>query len=263
MTASNGDITRKVDRNAVKALAAYSENELRKGLARAAELPAISARTREGVAKRLSPKSVPTYSTPEKLPFLIKMEIESLGDRIRLYPFTARYRELINSGPHDMLTAWQVHSHSLRQSELYIIQERGTELMRFLHDVALDLGVATVDRANNFQKGFRKRFDRRLRERHRLVHAHERPSLTSRVIDFALVAEDADRETVADILANLTIDIANLLPGEPPKDAQEIMRRVSELRDNYVTFAEEEAEDMFAILSSEVRTALGTSSDIA
>ncbi|MGO4524942.1 hypothetical protein AB4097_08765 [Microvirga sp. 2MCAF35] len=134
--------------------------------------------------KRLTPKNVTTYSTPEKLPFLIYTEIESLGDRIRLYLFTARYRELINSGPREMSMAWQMHSHShsLRQGELYIIQERGVELIRFLHDVASGLGVTTVDRSNSFRKAFKKRFDRRLRERHRLVYAHERPSLTSRVI---------------------------------------------------------------------------------
>lgn len=174
----------KLDRAAVKALSGYAEGRLRESLSQLGNAPTISVRTREGVVKRLTPKNVTTYSTPEKLPFLIYTEIESLGDRIRLYLFTARYRELINSGPREMSMAWQMHSHShsLRQGELYIIQERGVELIRFLHDVASGLGVTTVDRSNSFRKAFKKRFDRRLRERHRLVYAHERPSLTSRVI---------------------------------------------------------------------------------
>ncbi|NBJ10953.1 hypothetical protein [Microvirga arsenatis] len=250
----------KLDRTAVKALAGYAEGRLRESLAQLGDAPTISVRTREGVAKRLTAKNVTSYSTAEKLPFLIAMEIESLGDRIRLYPFTTRYREIINSGPRDMSMAWQIHSYSLRQGELYIIQERGAELIRFLHYVASDLGVPTVDRSNNFQKAFKKQFDRRLRERHRLVHAHERPSLTSRVIDFALVTEDADRETVGDTLAGLAVNIAHLLPGEPPENAQDILQRLSELRNSYVTFAETEAKDMFEILSTEVRTTLDPSS---
>jgi hypothetical protein len=46
-----------------------------------------------------------------------------------------------------MVAAWLLHSHSLRQGELYIIQERSVELLRFFRDVATNLGLPEADRS--------------------------------------------------------------------------------------------------------------------
>ena len=211
------------------------------------------------IDKRVSPKAAAEFSRAQNLPQLVALELEILGDQIRLYPYTARYREAINLASKDMVAAWLLHSHSLRQSELYIIQERSTDLLRFLRNVSQDLGLAAApDRSKSFEKAFKRRFERRLRERHRLVHAHERPSLTSRVIDFGVAAKETDKDIVEDSLADLFIKMASLLPGEPPKDAQELMQKINKLRDSHVDFAYQEATDMFDMLAFEVGTTLGT-----
>jgi len=246
-----------VDKELVCGLAAYTEERLRERIANSSGPPNISAETKKGVTKRVTPKNVAEFSTAEKLPTLISIEIQTLGDRIRLYPFTARYRDAINLASRDMMGAWMLHSYSLRQGELYIIQERGVELLKFLRDVAMDLGLPAADRSKSFEKAFKKRFERRLRERHRLIHAHERPSLTSRVIDFGVAAEEKDKDLVAETLGNLIAQIAQLLPGEATDDPQELQRRIFALRDSYATIADREASDIFEMFATEISKTLG------
>jgi hypothetical protein len=245
-----------VDRASVRSLAAFAEARLQERLANYSMPPVVSVETMKGIVKRVTPKLVADFSKVDKLPFLISMELEMLGDRIRLYPFTALYREAINWASKDMIAAWMLHSHSLRQGELYIIQERGVELLRFLRDVGTNLGLPAADRSKYYEKAFKKRFERRLRERHRIVHAHERPSLTSRVIDFGVAAQEADN-MVAETLADLVIKIAHMLPGDTTDDPEELLRRVHELRDSYANFAREEAADMLEMLATEVGNTLG------
>ena len=133
-----------VGRELVKGLAAHIAGHLGKALSDSEELPAISAETIEGVRRRVPPKSVAECSSPENLPAVIALEIENLGDRIRLYPFVARYREVISSGPKEMSLAWQLHGHSLRQGELYIIQEQCVAALRFLFSVQLNFGDKVI-----------------------------------------------------------------------------------------------------------------------
>lgn len=203
-----------VDRSSVQSLAAFAAAKLTEQLRSSSKLPVISDETKKDILKRVSPKAAAEFSIVENLPQLVSWEIDTLGERIRLYPFTALYREVINLASKDMVAAWLLHSHSLRQSELYIIQERGAELLRFLKVVSRDFGLAAPDQSKTFEKAFRKRFERRLRERHRLVHAHERPSLTSRVIDFGVAAQESDRDIVESTLADLFMKIVTLLPGD-------------------------------------------------
>lgn len=248
---------RKIDKKQVRALAAIVEGKLRGQLASLAQTLTLSAETKKGIVKRVTPKLVAKFSKAEMLPTLIALELEMLGDRIRLYPFTAQYREAINSAPRDMLVAWQLHSHSLRQGELYIIQERSVELLKFLREVATNLGIPSPDRSKFLERAFKKRFAYRLRERHRLVHAHERPSLTSRMVDFAIAAEETDKDMVVAVLADLLAKMAELLPGPSTDDPQESFQRLLALRDSYAAMAHREATHMFEMLTDEVGMTLG------
>lgn len=245
-----------VDRDSVESLAKFAAATLREQLAKISKSPVISAETKKGIVKRVSPKAAAEFSVADNLPQLVSLEVETIGERIRLYPFTALYREAINWASKDMVGAWMLHSHSLRQSELYIIQERSTDLLRFIRDIGQDFGLVAPDRSKSFEKAFKKRFGRRLRERHRLVHAHERPSLTSRVIDFGLAAEETDKDIVTDTLADVLIKMVNMLPGDPPKDSEELLQRINGLRDAYPIFAHQEAAEMFEMLAIELGTTL-------
>ena len=106
---------RNVDMVSVQALSGFAAGKLRERLANCSEPPTVSAETKKGIVKRVTPKRVAEFSKVDKLPFLILVELETLGDRIRLYPFTAQYREAISLPSRDMTVAWMLHSHSLRQ----------------------------------------------------------------------------------------------------------------------------------------------------
>src|SRR5262245_28670607 len=63
----------------VRALAAYAEANLRERLANCSERPAISAETKKGIVKRVTPKLVAEFSNVDKLPLLISLELEILA----------------------------------------------------------------------------------------------------------------------------------------------------------------------------------------
>jgi hypothetical protein len=241
----------------VNGLGIYAYSQLEKAVSLVTPAQ-ISTDTYKCVRKRVSAKIVSEYATPQNVLSLIILDIQQIGDRIRLCPFTAKYREQINLSSNDMVTAWQLHSHSLRQSELYIIQERGTEVLQFLHFVARDFKLKSVDCSNSFEREFKKRFERRLRERHRLVHAHEKPSLVSRLIDL-MVSGDNER-AVGQALGEVLAKVASIMPGPATDDPKEALRRLRSLGEQYAMLAEKEAIDMFDLFSEAViRTITGTS----
>ncbi|MCA3280831.1 MAG: hypothetical protein ING10_16315 [Roseomonas sp.] len=159
------------------------------------------------VAKRVPPALIAKYDILDDYGLLIWDEAMTILDRILVYPFTVTYRRHLFSAPQDVRTAWQFHSHSLRVGEIYIVQDRTSALLKFLNVVMGDLGFSVIDQSRNFEQKFKKAFDWHLRERHRLTHAHERPSMTSRIIDFlgAKLAENSAESTEA--IARLMIDI--------------------------------------------------------
>lgn len=61
--------------------------------------------------------------------------------------------------------------------------------------------------AKKLQARFKKEFERNLRERHRIVHAHERPPLGSRMV--GVHPEDLDYPDFAKVY----VDTVNLLAG--------------------------------------------------
>jgi hypothetical protein len=181
-------------------------------------------------AKRVPPAFIAKYDILDDYGFLIWDEAMTILDRILVYPFTVTYRRHMLSAPQDVLRAWQFHSHSLRVGELYIIQDRTTALLKFLNVVAADLGFYVIDQSKNFEKKFKKNFDRLLHERHRLTHAHERPSMISRIIDLsgAKLVDDSGKSTAAlttlmsDILPRL-IQMHEASGGEPMNSLEDIV----------------------------------------
>lgn len=181
------------------------------------------------VARRMPPKWLSKYEVMDEYGFVIWDEAMTILDRILVYPFTASYRKHLISAPKEVIGAWQFHSHSLRIGELYIVLDRTLALLEFLNIVARDSGLPVTDQRKVFEKIFKKTFDRRLRERHRLTHAHERPSMTSRIIDLSGGKWIGDEhESAEELMALLTSMLPKLKEASEaagrtaPKTPQEV-----------------------------------------
>lgn len=250
---------RNIDKSTIEAVSFWVEGLLREQLVQNSKPIEITNEIRKGVTKRLSPKNAMEYVVAEKLPTLIRFEIETLASRIRLYHYTAQYRNFITFDSHDMFAAWQLHSHSLRQNELYIIQERGSALLTFLRQVAGCFGLKSTDRSKNFAKKMKMRFEYRLRERHRIVHVHERPSMSSLLIDFTMFLEENDKETAMAVYGDV-LDLAQRnLFGKHADDPEEWARRMLAVEEEYINDAKNEAIEVFDILTAELGATLGAS----
>jgi hypothetical protein len=211
---------------------------------------ALSSGLIKEIQKKVPPKSVAIFSDPPKLSTLVRLEYIGMGERIYLYPYIARYRELFKNPPPGAIGAWAMHMHTLRQAELYVILERSTVLLKFLHMAAVEFGLTPTDQTKAFEKAFKKRFDRRLRERHRLTHAHERPSLTSRVIDLvSMPPAEEDKPAIAEALASTLINMASLLPAGPPETAEVMLQAFQDVITQYGAMADREAMEAFALLA--------------
>ncbi|MCQ1572099.1 hypothetical protein NFO65_15305 [Neorhizobium galegae] len=252
-----------VTKEAVQAISLWSKGVLEKYAANIPEAQLVSSATRKSVAKRLSENGAKKFTTIRSLPLLVSSEVLSYCERIRIYPFITQYRVELNKGSPEMIAAWQLHSHSLRQNELYVIHERGGDILDFAHYVATDLGLGSENRAKEFEKRFKKQFDWRLRDRHRVVHAHERPSMTSRLADLMIATDDSTKEDLKDYLMGLLANLSELLPGEKTDDPKEKMRRLLSVRDVYVKAAEEEATQMIEMFVDEMQKTISPLAGVA
>lgn len=188
-----------------------------------------SAMSKKLIARRVPSSWIPKFDVLDSYGFIVWDEALSVLDRIMVYHFTASYRKHLRGAPKEVTGAWQFHSHSLRVSELYIIQDRTIALLKFLNVVAADCGLPVTDCAKSFEKDFKKAFERRLRERHRLTHAHERPSVVSRLIDLSGGKWKGDKdETVKKALETFAMLLPPLVAASeaggraPPTTAGEV-----------------------------------------
>jgi hypothetical protein len=197
--------------------------------ARASPGRLASAESKKLVARRVPPSWLSKYEVMDEYGFVIWDEAMTILDRILVYPFSASYRKHLLGAPKEVIGAWQFHSHSLRIGEIYIVLDRTLSLLEFLTSVAKDCRLPVTDYRKTFEKNFKKAFDRRLRERHRLTHAHERPSMVSRIIDLSGGKWADDEE---ESKQQLMILIAAILPKlieaneaagrSPPKTPEEV-----------------------------------------
>lgn len=193
MSASESEALPPLDVSLAQALAARVSDIINAATKGSPGLPA-STESKKLIARRVPPSWLSKYEVMDEYGFVVWDEAMTILDRILVYPFTASYRKHLLGAPKEVVGAWQFHSHSLRIGELYIVLDRTLALLEFLIVVAKDCGVPVVDYRKIFEKRFKKTFDRRLRERHRLTHAHERPSMISRIIDLSGGKWTGDKE---------------------------------------------------------------------
>lgn len=150
--------------------------------------------------KRVSPNNKLSFATLDRYWVIVADELTQILDRILAYQYVTQYRKELRSDA-QLMNAWQIHSQSLRSGELYIVQVRTAELLTFLAQICSDCGLPVSNQRSAFDRAFEKQFQRRLRERHRLVHAHERPSMESRIISLMSATSDFANEEVTQIFS--------------------------------------------------------------
>lgn len=184
MSATEHEALPPLEVSLAQALAAKVSDTITAAAQSSSGLPA-SANAKKLVARRVPPSWLSKYDVMDEYGFVVWDEAMTILDRILAYPVTVTYRKYLTGAPREVIGAWQFHSHSLRVGEIYIVLDRTMALLDFLHVVAKDCGLQVSDSRKAFEKAFKKAFDGRLRERHRLTHAHERPSITSRIVDLS------------------------------------------------------------------------------
>lgn len=231
----------------VDSVAGGFDASLKRHLAALSQPPSISKDTKKHIAKRVSPKNLAKYQTPENAISLLSMEIGDLGLRISRYQFIERYREHFQAPTAEMRTAFVMHTHILRGSEIYVIMERCVSFLDFFYDLAADLSLNPTKVSKPLESRFKKDFERHLRERHRIVHAHERPTLVSRMM--SIPPEDMTRPEVGDIFKNVLGTFAGMVAPAVQstlgtEDASEALNRINEFR---LQAVDKECLDMWSI----------------
>ena len=209
------------------------EVSLKRHLAHLAGSPLLSDATKKHIAKRVPPKTLAEYQTPEKAISLLSLEIEDLGLRISRYQFIERYREHFDAPSAEIRTAFVMHTHILRGSETYIIMERCGSLLDFFYDLASDLSLNPTKVSKALETRFKKDFERHLRERHRIVHAHERPTLVSRMM--SIPPDEISKPEVADTFKNVLDSFVEMVAPAVQslfeiKDPADAMKKINDFR---------------------------------
>lgn len=232
----------------VDSVAEGVDASLKRHLSALPEFPSLSKETKKHIARRVSSSNLVNYQTPEKAISLVSMEIGDLGLRISRYQFIERYRENFQAPTPEMRTAFVMHTHSLRGSEVYIIMERCVAFLDFFYDLARDLSLNPTRVSKSLESSFKKEFERHLRERHRIVHAHERPSLVSRLVSVSPneMSDPRMEETFKNVVESFATMIAPALKTTfPIADRANALKGINQFR---LKAVDKECLDMWSIL---------------
>ncbi len=224
--------------------------------------PVLSERTQKHIAKRVGPKSRARYLNPEGAISLLSIEVLDLGTRISRYQYIERYREHFDAPDPEMGTAFIMHNHMLRGSEIYVIMERCGSFLDYFYDLAVDLDLNPKKRlGKELEKEFKKRFERHLRERHRIVHAHERPSVISRMTAIAPQPEGEHRDTMEKVFIDVFSQMFQTLTKLAPHllDAKSGDEAIKNINDHRLKAVDRECFEMWSILLDSINQAIDSS----
>ena len=150
----------------------------------------------------------------------------------------------------EMIQALIEHTYTLRSYEIYTVLERATQTLKFGHEVAKAINLPSVLNDKKYEKHMKKEFEHRLRERHRIVHAHERPSLVSRIT--SLAPEAFKVPEVQNYLISLIKLNSSMLRLLKQKHPEITMPHVSDegFYRGYLARVDEEAKSMWEIFKA-------------
>ena len=134
---------------------------------------------------------------------LASFEVSQIGQKIRRYQYIERYKFFFDAPDPEIGMGFAEHMYALRNAELYAVLERGETIVRFVSAIGAELGIGSVKAPTKYNKSFREKFERRLRERHKITHAHERPSLVSRMLQLGGLKTDNERKKLENVLGDI------------------------------------------------------------
>jgi hypothetical protein len=167
--------------------------------------PALGADARKEIEKRVAPSALGRYLNTEAALNLMALDLRGFSRQVIRYSYIDSYRSSLKKGNAGQASALAFHLYTLRRSELYMTLGRGKSALDFCHSISSAFGFGSRSQSQKFESEFKKRFSHDLRERHRMVHFHERPSLATRVADVleTVQGKDAVLAAVTDILTRV------------------------------------------------------------
>jgi hypothetical protein len=220
------------------------------------------------IVKRVPPKLVTLYEQFHHCIELLAFETTEIGKRIRRYQYIERYKFFFSTPDKEMFQAFQEHTWSNRGGEIYVILERGEALIEFASLIAGRLGEPPSKAAKGFYNDMRNEFNYRLRERHRITHVHERPSLLSRIL--SLPAEAYQEPAVVDLIVGTVGQLSGmmkLLESGAKFESSEALEealaavndetpKIEDFQEAYLKRVDEEAGKMWRLLTKGLREAV-------
>lgn len=231
------------------------------------DLKAFGDRVNSTVDAMVAPSARELYRDPSAIIGLATFEVGNIGLKIRRYQFIERYKFFADLPDADMGMAFGEHMYAVRNAELYTILERGEAVVRFGAALAADLGVGDQKAATVYSKQYRAEFEHRLRECHRMTHAHERPSLVSRILQLGKIKTEEERKVVGDILGGIvrTMVAAFKLIQErlPEEDRMPSMLDPVAFQRSYLQRNDTEAASMWCLFADAMLGAVGSAANPA
>jgi hypothetical protein len=224
--------------------------------------PVLSESTKNLIAKRVGSKSRARYLNPEGAISLLSIEVIDLGTRISRYQYIERYREHFKSPNPEVGTAFVMHTHILRGSEIYVIMERCGSFLDFLYDLAVDFDLNPKNKlGKDLEKQFKKCFERHLRERHRIVHAHERPSFISRITAIAPEPEGEHRNMIEKVFIDAFSQMFEAITKLAPHlvDTKTGEEAIKNINDHRLKAVDGECFEMWSILLGSINKTIDSS----
>ena len=216
------------------------------------------------VDKMVAPGIREQYRKTEAVIGLASFEVAQIGRKIRRYQYIERYKFFFDAPSSEIGMAFAEHMYLLRNAELYGVLERGERITRFVSAIGGDLEIGSAKASAKYNKSFKRKFGRRLGERHRMTHAHERPSLVSCILQLSEPKSEGEREFLGNALGELlgTMHAALELVQDkiPEADRMPSLQDPTAFQAWYLQSVDGEAATMWRTFSEAVASAAGLSS---
>lgn len=203
--------------------------------------PPLSEEAKSIISKRTWPGVAAKRDTVSLGLDFLAMDIQDLSNRIRQYTYIDQYR-LLDDAAYELKISFVAQMLRLQRYELYTIQEMASDIIEYLEVLAANLSMCAGAQAHKFSRKFKERFEYELRDRHRMVHRHERPRLATRMLD--TLGATSDREEAKLVVAELVKKFEALFKSdngflaEAVAEARQRMNLTSQANDIWTLFEE-------------------------
>lgn len=194
------------------------------------------------------------YLVADRLIALSAAEIDDLGGRVHAYQYVERYRFAFQGFSQEMSSSFIRHTYEMRQNEVYAIKERAVKLLALLREVGSHFSIEATSQTKNFTGKFDKLMEYRLRERHKMTHFHEAPSMTGRMLEVTGMLSRAPESQKKQMIEVLAATMAKLSEAASTLGVESDPK---EFRRKYLLAVDAEAADMWKNIEVHIRLTLG------